>query len=150
MQKGRKRYKIPHMVLMRLEQLGIPVRDVLRQAGLGRGLLDDGRAALDMVQYFSFWQAIYTITCDPIIGLQIGAMSDQEQMRATIQKYLLLSKAITNLADDPLLKVQMDSILQPQGPELLMLALLVSRTYREGLQRLARYKRLIHATNIKK
>ena len=53
MQKGRKRYKIPHMVLMRLEQLGIPVRDVLRQAGLGRGLFDDGRAALDMVQYFS-------------------------------------------------------------------------------------------------
>lgn len=145
MQEHRKRYKITHMVLTRLGQLGISVRNVLRQAGLGRGLLNDGRAALDMGQYFSFWRAISTVTGDPAIGFQIGSMSDQAQMRATIQKYLLLSKAITNLADDPLLNVQIDSILQPQGPELLMLAILVSRTYRDGLQRLARYKRLIHA-----
>ena len=145
MQEQRKTYKIPQMLLIRLGELGISVREVLRQAGLPRGLLNDGRAALDIAQYFAFWRAIPTVTGDPMIGLQIGAMSNREQIRSTIQKYLALSRAIANLADDPIFDVQLDSIVAPKGPELLMLATLVSRDFRDGVPRLARYKRLIHA-----
>ncbi len=43
-----KTYKISQMILIRLRELGISVREVLRQAGLPRGLLNDGRAALDI------------------------------------------------------------------------------------------------------
>jgi AraC-like DNA-binding protein len=91
----------------KLEELGLSLAAILRQAGLPIGLFDREKILLTTEEMFVLYHAIYEVSGDPGIGLKLGT----EQR---IERY------------DPI-----------------AITALYTRSFRDALQRMARYKQLI-------
>lgn len=101
-----KHFRIPAILAQRLEELGLPPRVVLRQAGLPMGLFNQEKILVSTEEFFAFYRGISEISRDPALGLKLGT----EQR---IERY------------DPI-----------------AIAALYTRSFRDALQRMARYKQL--------
>jgi AraC-like DNA-binding protein len=73
------RFRVSRAHLARIEELGVPLPDVLRAAGLPRDWLLEERLLLDTEQLFSFWTAIGSVSGDPLIGLRLGGWDRLER-----------------------------------------------------------------------
>jgi AraC-like DNA-binding protein len=93
------------MLARKLEELGVPPRDVLRQAGLPSGLFDQEKILLTTDELFALYRGLQACG-DPAIGLRLGTEN-------RVERY------------DPI-----------------AIAAVSSRSLRDALQRLARYKQL--------
>ena len=67
------RFRLSRLHLNRLAEFGISPEDVQRVAGLPPGWLREERVLLDTEQLFSFWNAVATVSADPLIGLRLGS-----------------------------------------------------------------------------
>lgn len=66
------RFKIPHALVRRLDELGVPASAVLWHAGLPPGLFEQEKISVSTAELFSFWRALADVSRDPAIGLEIG------------------------------------------------------------------------------
>ena len=78
------RIKLSNVIVPRLEELGLPIRDVLRRARLPQTLFSQDRIFVTTHQFFSFWNAIGEMSDDPAIGLKIGSDGRVEQSHPVI------------------------------------------------------------------
>src|SRR3989475_11333691 len=99
-------FQVSRTLVGRLEELGIPLVSVLRQANLPPGLFEQSKIWVTTEEMFSLYDAIYEISGDPGIGLKLGS-------EERIERY------------DPI-----------------AIAAVYARSFRDALDRMARYKRL--------
>jgi hypothetical protein len=107
------RFRVPGVLARRLEELGLSVVVVLRQAGLPIGLFDQEKILLTTEEMFALHRATYEVSGDPAIGLKLGT-------EERVERY------------DPI-----------------AIAALCTRSFRDALQRMARYKQLTCPEEIK-
>ncbi len=100
------RFRVPHLLPNRLEELGVSPLVVLRQAGLPMGMFNQEKIFVTTGELFALWRGIAEASPAPAIGLKLG---DEER----VERYNPI--AITAL---------------------------YSRSFRDALKRLARYKQL--------
>lgn len=100
------RFRVPSTLRGRLEEAGVPVAAVLRQAGLPMGLLDQEKILVSTEEFFALYRGISEASSDPAIGLKLGTEN-------RVERY------------DPI-----------------CIAALYARSFRDALERLARYKQL--------
>ena len=67
-----KHFRVPGRIAVRLEELGVSVPSVLRRAGLPRDLFHQTRVMVSTAELFALWNAIESVSTDPLIGLKIG------------------------------------------------------------------------------
>jgi AraC-like DNA-binding protein len=67
------RFRLSRLLVTRLEELGVPLDAVLRQAGLPEALLREERILMATEQLFAFWLAVAAVSRDPLIGLALGS-----------------------------------------------------------------------------
>jgi AraC-like DNA-binding protein len=100
------RFRVSSTVPRRLEELGVSLPAVLRQAGLPAGLFDQPKILVTTEEFFALYRGIAQASGDPAIGLKLGT-------EERLERY------------DPV-----------------CIAALYARSFRDALQRLARYKQL--------
>lgn len=74
-----KHFRIAGRLALKLEELGVPVARVLRQAGLSLDLFQQARVLVDTEELFAMWRAIGQISKDPSIGLKLGTETRTER-----------------------------------------------------------------------
>jgi hypothetical protein len=99
-------FQVSRTLARRLEELGVSPVSVLRQANLPPGLFEQSKIWMTTEEMFSLYDAIYEISGDPGIGLNLGS-------EERIERY------------DPI-----------------AIAAVYARSFRDALDRMARYKRL--------
>ena len=100
------RFRVATTLARKLEELGVLPADLLRQAGLPAGLLDQEKILVTTEELFALYRALGQASRDPAIGLRLGT-------EPRIERY------------DPI-----------------AIAAVSARSFRDALQRLARYKQL--------
>jgi AraC-like DNA-binding protein len=100
------RFRVATTLARKLEELGVPPADVLHQAGLPLGLLDQEKIFVSTEELFALYRGLAQASRDPAIGLKLGT-------EPRIERY------------DPI-----------------AIAAVSARSFRDALQRLARYKQL--------
>jgi AraC-like DNA-binding protein len=100
------RFRVASTLAGKLVELGVLPADVLRQAGLPTGLLDQERILVSTEELFALYRGLGQASRDPAIGLKLGT-------EPRIERY------------DPI-----------------AIAAVSARSFRDALQRLARYKQL--------
>jgi AraC-like DNA-binding protein len=73
------RFRISAAVARKLEELGVPVEDVLRHCGLPAGLFGQDKVLVSTEELFAFYTAAAEVGGDPAIGLKIGTESRIER-----------------------------------------------------------------------
>jgi len=101
------RFRVATTLAQKLEELGVPPRDVLRHAGLPADLLQQEKILVSTEELFALYRGLGEASGDPAIGLKLGT-------ERRIERY------------DPI-----------------ALAAVSARSFRDALQRLARYKQLV-------
>lgn len=74
-----KHFRVPARKLTKLKEAGIRASDVLRDAGLPIGLLEQPRVQLTTNEFFAFWKAVKEASPDPTVGLKLGTERRVEQ-----------------------------------------------------------------------
>lgn len=74
-----KHFRIAGRLALKLEELGVPVSRVLRQAGLSLDLFQQARVLVDTEELFALRRAIGQISKDPAIGLKLGTETRTER-----------------------------------------------------------------------
>lgn len=100
------RFRVATTLVRKLDELGVPPAEVLRQAGLPPGLFDQEKILVSTEELFALYRGLAQASRDPAIGLALGT----EQR---LERY------------DPIGIVAVSA-----------------RSFRDALQRLARYKQL--------
>ena len=100
------RFRLNSTLPHKLEELGLALPAVLRQAGLPIHLLEQERVWLDTRELFAFYSAIDRVSQEPAIGLKIGS-------EERLERYSPIA-----------------------------IAALYTRSFREAMDRISRYKRL--------
>ena len=99
-------FRVPSTLPRRLEELGLSLEGVLRQAGLPMGLFDQEKILVSTEKFFALYRGIAQASDDPGFGLLLGT-------EHRVEDY------------DPI-----------------RIAALSARSFRDALQRVARYKQL--------
>jgi len=73
-----KHFRVPGRLQAGLQESGIRVSAVLRDAGLPPGLFDQPRVAVTTEELFALWRAIGRASSNPAIGLELGSESKPE------------------------------------------------------------------------
>ncbi|SNS76623.1 AraC-type DNA-binding protein [Granulicella rosea] len=73
-----KHFRVPGRLALRLQELGISVSALLRDAGLAPGTLDQPRILLTTEEFFALWRGIGRLSKDPGIGLILGTETKPE------------------------------------------------------------------------
>ena len=100
------RFRVPNVLVRRLQDLGVSPQAVLSQAGLPATLFDQDKAYVSTDELFALYRGIAEEAKDPAFGLKIGTED-------RVERY------------DPI-----------------SIAALYARSFRDALQRMARYKQL--------
>jgi Arabinose-binding domain of AraC transcription regulator, N-term len=66
------RFRVASTLPRKLEELGVPPADVLRQAGLPNGLFDQDRILVSTEELFALYRGLGQASPDPAIGLKLG------------------------------------------------------------------------------
>jgi len=66
------RFRVSTTLARKLEELGVPPADVLRQAGLPAGLFDQEKILVTTEELFALYRGLAEASCDPAIGLKLG------------------------------------------------------------------------------
>jgi AraC-like DNA-binding protein len=74
-----KYFRVAGMLRARLEESGVPVPAVLRNAGLPSDLFEQSRILVTTEQLFALWRAIGEVSGDPAIGLKLGTETKTER-----------------------------------------------------------------------
>ena len=72
-------FRVPGGLPRKLEELGVPVSSVLRQAGLRQDFFQQPRLLLNTEELFALWRAIGQISKDPGIGVKLGTVTKTER-----------------------------------------------------------------------
>jgi AraC-like DNA-binding protein len=67
-----RRFRLSHLLVTRLDELGIPSDAVMRRAGIPTSALGDDRMLVTTEQLFAFWAAVHDLSGNPLIGLVLG------------------------------------------------------------------------------
>jgi AraC-like DNA-binding protein len=100
------RFRVSNLLPRRLEELGLSLPVLLRQANLPVGLFDQEKILVTTEELFALYRGIAAVSGDPAIGLKLG--SEQR-----LERYSPVA-----------------------------IAALYTRSFRDAIQRLARYKQL--------
>jgi AraC-like DNA-binding protein len=100
-------FRVAATLSRKLEELGVPLADVVRHAGLPAGFFDQEKIRVSTDALFALYRGIGQASRDPAIGLMLGS-------EPRIERY------------DPI-----------------AIAAVSARSFRDALQRLARYKQLV-------
>jgi AraC-like DNA-binding protein len=100
------RFRFSSALVRRLNDVGLPLSAILRQAGLPMGLFDQEKILLTTEELFSLYRGISEVSRDSAVGLKLGTED-------RVERY------------DPV-----------------SIAALYARSFRDALQRMARYKQL--------
>lgn len=73
------RFRLSIMLARRLEDRGIPVQAVLRQAGLPIAILNQEKVLLTTEEFFALYRGIAEVSNDPTIGLKLGTEDRMER-----------------------------------------------------------------------
>jgi AraC-like DNA-binding protein len=73
------RFRISAVVARKLEELGVPLPDVLRRCGLPAGLFEQDKVLVSTEELFAFYTAAAEVSGDPAIGLKIGTETRVER-----------------------------------------------------------------------
>jgi hypothetical protein len=73
------RFRLSTMLTRRLEDRGISLPAVLRQAGLPMGILNQEKVLLTTEEFFALYRGIAEATSDPTIGLKLGTEDRMER-----------------------------------------------------------------------
>ena len=65
-------FRVPTMLLRKLEELGVSPARVLSQAGLPPALFDQEKILLSTEEFFAFYRGLAKASSDPAIGLKLG------------------------------------------------------------------------------
>lgn len=74
-----KHFRVAGRLRTRMEELGIPVSQVLRRAGLPQGLFEQTRVLVTTEELFAFWRSIGEVSADPGISLRLGTETRVER-----------------------------------------------------------------------
>jgi AraC-like DNA-binding protein len=100
------RFRVSSAIPRKLEELGLPLPAILRQAGLPPGLLNQEKILVTTEELFALYRGVSEVSRDPAIGLKLATEDRTERY-------------------DPI-----------------AIAALCTRSFRDALQRLGRYKQL--------
>jgi AraC-like DNA-binding protein len=75
-----KHFRVAGILRTRLEEAGVQVPIVLRNAGLPRDLFEQTRILVTTEQLFALWRAIGEVSADPAIGLKLGTETKTERL----------------------------------------------------------------------
>lgn len=70
--------RLSRSVIARINQLDLPISDILRQAGLPATLFQQEHIRLTLAQWFALWSAFAAQLEDPTMGLQISRLIQDE------------------------------------------------------------------------
>ena len=73
------RFRLSTMLTRRLEDRGISLPAVLRQAGLPMGILNQEKVLLTTEEFFALYRGIAEVSRDPAIGLKLGTEDRMER-----------------------------------------------------------------------
>ncbi len=73
------RFRLSTMLTRRLEDRGISLPAVLRQAGLPLGVLNQEKVLLTTEEFFALYHGIAEVSSDPTIGLKLGTEDRMER-----------------------------------------------------------------------
>ncbi len=73
------RFRLSTMLTRRLEDRGISLPAVLRQAGLPMGILNQEKVLLTTEEFFALYRGIAEVSSDPTIGLKLGTEDRMER-----------------------------------------------------------------------
>ncbi len=74
-----KHFRVPGRLAVKLEELGISVPKVLRNAGLPSDLFKQTRVLVSTTELFALWRAISNVSADPLIGVKLGVETKTER-----------------------------------------------------------------------
>jgi AraC-like DNA-binding protein len=74
-----KHFRVAGRLAVKLEELGISVSKVLRQAGLPRDLFEQTRILVSTSELFALWRSIDGVSSDPLIGVKLGVETKTER-----------------------------------------------------------------------
>jgi AraC-like DNA-binding protein len=74
-----KHFRVPGLLVTRLEEMGVSMSAVLRRAGLPPDLFQQARVLVTTEELFALWQAIAEVSKDPGIGLALGSETRAER-----------------------------------------------------------------------
>ena len=74
-----KNFRIPGRLALKLNELGVSVATVLREAGLPRDLFDETHVLVSTDELFALWRSIAAVSADPFIGLKLGVENKTER-----------------------------------------------------------------------
>jgi AraC-like DNA-binding protein len=72
-------FRVPGVLVKRLEELGVPPAEVLRRAGLPASLFDAEKILLTTEELFALYRGLAEASGDPAIGLKIGTETRVER-----------------------------------------------------------------------
>jgi AraC-like DNA-binding protein len=74
-----KRFRIPSRLALKLKEFDVSVAAVLRRAGLPQDLFEQSRVFVSTEELFAIWNAIDSVSSDPLIGLKLGVETKMER-----------------------------------------------------------------------
>ncbi len=76
-------FRVAGILRTRLEESGVPVSAILRQAGLPQDLFGQTRILVSTEELFALWRAIAEVSGDPAIGLKLGTETRIERFHTS-------------------------------------------------------------------
>jgi AraC-like DNA-binding protein len=74
-----KHFRVPGRLAVKLEELGVSIPAVLRNAGLPRDLFQQTRVLVSTEELFALWRAIDRVSADPLVGVKLGIETKTER-----------------------------------------------------------------------
>ena len=74
-----KHFRVPGRLPLKLAEFGISIPAVLRRAGLPQDLFEQKRILVSTEELFALWNAIGSVSSDPLIGLKLGVETKTER-----------------------------------------------------------------------
>jgi len=74
-----KHFRVAGRLAVKLAELGVPVQEVLRKAGLPHDLFQQTRILVSTEELFALWHAVESVSGDPLIGLRLGVETRTER-----------------------------------------------------------------------
>ena len=74
-----KHFRVAGRLAVKLAELGVPVHEVLRKAGLPQDLFQQTRVLVSTEELFALWHAVESVSGDPLIGLRLGVETRTER-----------------------------------------------------------------------
>jgi AraC-like DNA-binding protein len=77
------RFRVPGLLVRRLEEERLPLPAIVRRAGLPAGFFEQERMLVSTDELFSLWRAIADESGDPTLGLRLGTDARSERFDPT-------------------------------------------------------------------